>query len=165
MAAVTVWSAFWNQENKICHCFQFFFTYLPWSDGTRFHDLSFLCFLFLLMLSFKPSFSFCFLKFSAFWKILYVFFILIGSVGHLGHFILMAMEEMQETQLYLVPLLDTRHTEKWDTKRHLGQVRFRVYALSPQTHPKDSLLVPKCVIGADMWSCWQTLTSLPWSTV
>ena len=63
---------------------------------------------------------------------------------------------MQETQLYLVPLLDTRHTEKWDTKRHLGQVHFRVYALSPQTHPEDTLLVPKCVIRADMLSCWQT---------
>ena len=31
------------QENKICHCFYFFPFYLPWCDGTRCHDLSFLC--------------------------------------------------------------------------------------------------------------------------
>ena len=29
------------QENKICHCFSFFPIYLSWSDGTRWHDLSF----------------------------------------------------------------------------------------------------------------------------
>ena len=36
----------------VCHCFHCFPTYLPWSDGTRRHDLSF------WMLSFKPAFSF-----------------------------------------------------------------------------------------------------------
>ena len=41
MAAVTICSDFGAQENKICHCFQFFPSYLPWNDGTRFHDLSF----------------------------------------------------------------------------------------------------------------------------
>ena len=30
---------FWSPENKFCHCFPI---YLPWSDGTRCHDLSFL---------------------------------------------------------------------------------------------------------------------------
>ena len=30
------------QENKICHCFHFFPFYLPWSDRTVCHDLSFL---------------------------------------------------------------------------------------------------------------------------
>ena len=39
MAAVTICSNFWAQENEICHCFHFFFIYLPWSDGTRCHDL------------------------------------------------------------------------------------------------------------------------------
>ena len=29
-------------RNKICHCFHCFPIYLPWSDGTRCHDLSFL---------------------------------------------------------------------------------------------------------------------------
>ena len=33
---------FWAQENKICDCFHFSPFYLPWSDGTRCHDLSFL---------------------------------------------------------------------------------------------------------------------------
>ena len=42
MAAVTIWSDFGAQENKVCHCFHFFRIYLPWSDGTRCHDLSFL---------------------------------------------------------------------------------------------------------------------------
>ena len=26
----------------VCHCFHFFLIYLPWSDGTRWHDLSIL---------------------------------------------------------------------------------------------------------------------------
>ena len=42
MAAVTVCSDFGAQESKICHCFYFFPFYLPWSDGTRCQDLSFL---------------------------------------------------------------------------------------------------------------------------
>ena len=29
-------------ENKVCHCFHCFHIYLPWSDGTGCHDLSFL---------------------------------------------------------------------------------------------------------------------------
>ena len=29
-------------QNKVCHCFHCFPTYLPWSDGTRYYDLSFL---------------------------------------------------------------------------------------------------------------------------
>ena len=32
---------FGAQENKISHCFHFFPSCLPWSDGTRYHDLSF----------------------------------------------------------------------------------------------------------------------------
>ena len=50
MAAVTVCSDFGAWEDKICCCFCFSPVYLPWSDGTRCHDLSF------LMLSFKPAF-------------------------------------------------------------------------------------------------------------
>ena len=46
------WSDFGAQENKICHCFQFFPINLPWSDGTGCHDLSFFW-----MLIFKPAFS------------------------------------------------------------------------------------------------------------
>ena len=41
IAAVTVWSDFEAQENKLCHCFHFFPFYLPWNDGTRYPDLSF----------------------------------------------------------------------------------------------------------------------------
>ena len=33
---------FWSPENKVCHCLLCFRIYLPWSDGTRCHDLSFL---------------------------------------------------------------------------------------------------------------------------
>ena len=40
-AAVTVRGDFGAQENKVCHCFHFFLFYLPWSAGTRCHDLSF----------------------------------------------------------------------------------------------------------------------------
>ena len=42
MAAVTICSDFGVQENKVCHCFHCFSIYLPWSDGTRCHDLCFL---------------------------------------------------------------------------------------------------------------------------
>ena len=38
----------------VCHCFHCFPIYLPWSDGTRCHDL---CGFFFWMLSFKPAFS------------------------------------------------------------------------------------------------------------
>ena len=50
MAAVTICSDFGAPKNKVCHCFHCFPNYLPWSDGTGCHDLSF------LMLSFKPTF-------------------------------------------------------------------------------------------------------------
>ena len=33
---------FGAQENEVCHCFHCFPIYLPWSDGTRCHNLSFL---------------------------------------------------------------------------------------------------------------------------
>ena len=42
MAAITICSDFGAQENKVCHCFHCFSIYLPWSDGTRCHDLHFL---------------------------------------------------------------------------------------------------------------------------
>ena len=42
MVAVTICSDFGAQENKVCHCFHYFPVYLPWSDGTRCHDLSML---------------------------------------------------------------------------------------------------------------------------
>ena len=41
MAAVTICSDFGAQENKVCHCFHCFAIYLPSSDGTGCHDLSF----------------------------------------------------------------------------------------------------------------------------
>ena len=39
MAAVTICSDFGAPKNKVSHCFPI---YLPWSDGTRCHDLRFL---------------------------------------------------------------------------------------------------------------------------
>ena len=42
MAGVTICSDFGAPENKVCHCFRCFLIYLPWSNGTRCHDLSFL---------------------------------------------------------------------------------------------------------------------------
>ena len=42
MAAVTICSDFGAPENKVSHCFHCFPIYLPWSDGTWYHDLSFL---------------------------------------------------------------------------------------------------------------------------
>ena len=42
VAIVTILSDFGTQENKISYYFHFFSIYLPWSDVTRCHDLSFL---------------------------------------------------------------------------------------------------------------------------
>ena len=42
MAAVTICSDFGDQNNKVCHCFHCFPICVPWSDGTRCHDLHFL---------------------------------------------------------------------------------------------------------------------------
>ena len=42
MAAGTIRSDFGAQENKVCHCLHCFPMYLPGSDGTGCHDLSFL---------------------------------------------------------------------------------------------------------------------------
>ena len=39
MAAITILSDFGARKNKVSHCFP---SYLPWSDGTGCHDLSFL---------------------------------------------------------------------------------------------------------------------------
>ena len=39
MAAVTICSDLGAPKNKVCHCFPI---YLPWSEGTGYHDLSFL---------------------------------------------------------------------------------------------------------------------------
>ena len=39
IAVVTIYSDFGAQKNKFCHCFPI---YLPWSDGTGCHNLSFL---------------------------------------------------------------------------------------------------------------------------
>ena len=44
MAAVTIRINSGAQKNKVCHCFHCFPIYLPWSDGTRCDDLSFLNF-------------------------------------------------------------------------------------------------------------------------
>ena len=53
MAEVTICSDFWAQKNKVSHCFHCFPIYLPWSDGTRCHDLQF------LNVEFKPAFLLC----------------------------------------------------------------------------------------------------------
>ena len=42
MAAGTICSDFGAPQNKVSHCFNCFPIYVPWSDGTRCHDLSFL---------------------------------------------------------------------------------------------------------------------------
>ena len=51
MAAITICSDFGAPKNKAWHCFHCFPIYLPWSDGSRCHDLSF------LSVELKPTFS------------------------------------------------------------------------------------------------------------
>ena len=55
MAAVTICSDFGARENKVCHYFHFFPFYLPWSDGTGCHDLSFWFFFFFPNIEFQTS--------------------------------------------------------------------------------------------------------------
>ena len=50
MATVTICSDFGAPKNKVSHCVHYFPIYLPWSDGTRCYDLSF------LNAEFKPTF-------------------------------------------------------------------------------------------------------------
>ena len=57
MAAITIHSDFGAQDNKICHYFHCFPTYLPWSDET---DVMIFVF---WMLSFKPTFSLSYFTF------------------------------------------------------------------------------------------------------
>ena len=54
MAAVIIHSDFRAQEEEICHYFHIFPFRLPWSNGARCHDLSFLIF------SLKPAVSLSF---------------------------------------------------------------------------------------------------------
>ena len=41
MTSVIIHSDFRAKEEEICHCFHLFPFYLPWSDGTRCHDVKF----------------------------------------------------------------------------------------------------------------------------
>ena len=47
-------------QNKVCHCFYCFPIYLPWSDGTRRHDLHFYLFIFIYFLFYFFKFYFIF---------------------------------------------------------------------------------------------------------
>ena len=51
MAAITICRDFGAPQNKVWHCFHCFPIYLPRSEGTRCHDLSF------LNVELKPTFS------------------------------------------------------------------------------------------------------------
>ena len=48
-------SDFGAQVDKVCHCFHCFLIYLPWSDGTRCHDLSFQANFFTLLFHFHQE--------------------------------------------------------------------------------------------------------------
>ena len=60
MAAVTICSDYGAPQNKVRHCFPCFPIYLPWSDGTGCHDLSFLNVkFFVLLFYFTILYWFC----------------------------------------------------------------------------------------------------------
>ena len=82
------------QENKVSHCFHCFPIYLPWSDGTWCHDLSF------WMLSFKPAFP----LFS---------FTLIKS--HFSSFSLCVIRVLSSAYLRLLIFLLTILIPAWDS--------------------------------------------------
>ena len=66
MAALTICSDYGAPQNKVCHCFHYFAIYMPWSDGTRSHDLSFLNVAFLSQFFLLSSFAFIKRLFSSF---------------------------------------------------------------------------------------------------
>ena len=55
MSAVTIRSDFRAQEEDICHYFYLFLVYLPWSNGGRCHDLSFVVVVVVLIFSLKSG--------------------------------------------------------------------------------------------------------------
>ena len=59
MAAVTICSDFGVPQNEVYHCFHCFPIYLPWSDGTGYHELRFLN---VVLSQFFSLFSFTFIK-------------------------------------------------------------------------------------------------------
>ena len=66
MAAVSICSDFGAPQNKVSHCFHCFPIYLPWSDGTGCHDLSFLFVeLLALLFTFLSSLTFIMRLFSS----------------------------------------------------------------------------------------------------
>ena len=61
MTAITICTDLGAPQNKVSHCSHCFPIYLPWSDGTRCHDLRFLNVdVFFQLLNFKPAFSLSF---------------------------------------------------------------------------------------------------------
>ena len=65
MAAVAIHSDSDAQESKICHSFHCFSFYLPWSDGTGYHDVMGTDTIFIFwMSSFKPVFFFSLFHFD-----------------------------------------------------------------------------------------------------
>ena len=87
MAAVTICSDLGTQKYKVCYCFHCFPICLPWSDGTRGHDLSLVCFyhqfwfggspvclfVFLLSLFFSFLLLLLFVYWFVFWLLGFVF--------------------------------------------------------------------------------------------
>ena len=53
--SLVIWET--KKINKVCHCSHCFPIYLPWRDGIRWHDLSFLVFFFFFNAEFQASFS------------------------------------------------------------------------------------------------------------
>ena len=62
MALVTICSEFEAPKNKVCHCFHCFTINLPWSDGNRCHDPSFLNIKFYWFIFLE--FHFCFIDYA-----------------------------------------------------------------------------------------------------
>ena len=114
MAAVTICSDFGAQKNKVWHCFHCFPIYLPWSDGTRCHDLRFLNVKYTSMkkLSKEKNKTFLFLILSL-WCSITVNFLEQGNFGEywknyspppkkkLGHFILTPLKKKSLCNFHL----------------------------------------------------------------
>ena len=129
MAAVTICNDFGAQENEIYHCFHFFPISLPWSDGTRCHDLHF------WILSFKPAFS---LSSFTFIRKLFSFSLL------------SAIKVVTSAYLRLLIFLPAILLPAFDSSSPAFNMMYSAYKLNKQDDNIQSWLwqiVPLCTLG------------------
>ena len=126
----------------ICHCFHISPCYLPWSDGTRCHNLSF------LMLSFKPVFS-------------PSFFALIKRL--FSSSLLSAVRVASSAYLRLLIFLPAILIPACDSSSLAFQMMYSAYKLNKQGDNIQLWCTPFPILNQSVVPC-KVLTVASWST-